>query len=172
MVLTTQVDARTVPPALTTVSSATGLVVSDIPTAPSTTHSLSQTLGDSGTPLTSLVAVQTPIVLKGGGLGLSGRLQRQHLPQTQALQMVEVITISGTSTARSVGQDRENLKDAMETEAGFLAQVKEAEANEQHKSIIGAFRVAAPKWKFEQIKFVVGNRGSVVESSCYKAPKF
>jgi len=42
--------------------------------------------------------------------------------------------------------------------------VKEAEANEQHKSIIGALRVSAPKWEFEHINFVVGNRGSVVES--------
>jgi len=29
--------------------------------------------------------------------------------------------------------------------------VKEAEANEQHKSIIGALKAAAPEWKFEQI---------------------
>jgi len=42
--------------------------------------------------------------------------------------------------------------------------VKEAEANEQHESIIGALKAAAPKWEFEQISFVVGNRGSVVES--------
>jgi glutathione peroxidase-family protein len=45
--------------------------------------------------------------------------------------------------------------------------MKDAEANEQQKSIIGALRVAAPKWEFEQIKFVVGNRGSVVESNFY-----
>jgi len=45
--------------------------------------------------------------------------------------------------------------------------VKEAEANEQHKSIIGALRAAAPKWEFEQINCVVGNRGSVVESHFY-----
>jgi len=49
---------------------------------------------------------------------------------------------------------------------GFL-QVKEAEADEQHKSIIGALKAAAPKWEFEQINFVVGNRGSVVESDFY-----
>jgi len=42
--------------------------------------------------------------------------------------------------------------------------VTEAEANEQHKSIIGALKAAAPEWEFEQINFVVGNRGSVVES--------
>jgi len=49
---------------------------------------------------------------------------------------------------------------------GFL-EVKEAEANEQHKSIIGALKAAAPKWEFEQINFVVGNRGLVVESDFY-----
>ena len=38
---------------------------------------------------------------------------------------------------------------------------KSAEANKQHKSIFGALRAAAPKWVFEQIKFVVGNSGSV-----------
>jgi len=27
--------------------------------------------------------------------------------------------------------------------------MKEAEANEQHKSIIGAFEAAAPEWEFE-----------------------
>jgi len=45
--------------------------------------------------------------------------------------------------------------------------VKEAEANEQHKSIINALRAAAPKWEFEQINFVVGYRGSVFESDFY-----
>ena len=46
--------------------------------------------------------------------------------------------------------------------------MKDAEANEQHKSsIIGALRAAAPKWEFEQINFVMGNRGSVVESNFY-----
>jgi len=29
--------------------------------------------------------------------------------------------------------------------------VKDAEANEQHKSIIGALKAAAPEWEFEQI---------------------
>ena len=42
--------------------------------------------------------------------------------------------------------------------------MKDAEANEQHKSIIGALKVAAPEWEFEQINLVVGNCGSVVES--------
>ena len=45
--------------------------------------------------------------------------------------------------------------------------MKEKEANEQHKSIIGALRTAAPKWESEQIKFVVGTCGSVVESDFY-----
>jgi len=46
-------------------------------------------------------------------------------------------------------------------------EVKDAEANEQHKSIISALRAAAPEWELEQINFVVGNRGSVVESDFY-----
>ena len=35
------------------------------------------------------------------------------------------------------------------------------------KSIIGALKAAAPEWEFEHINFVVGNRGSVVESDYY-----
>ena len=50
---------------------------------------------------------------------------------------------------------------------GFL-EVKDAEANEQHKSIISALKAAAPGWFLEQINFVAGNRGSVVESDFYK----
>ena len=45
--------------------------------------------------------------------------------------------------------------------------MKDAEANEQHKSIISALKAAAPEWAFEQSNFVVGNRGSVVESDFY-----
>jgi len=45
--------------------------------------------------------------------------------------------------------------------------VKDAEAHEQYKSIISALKVAALEWEFEQINFVVGNRGSVVESDFY-----
>jgi len=45
--------------------------------------------------------------------------------------------------------------------------MKEAEANEQYKPIIVVLRGAAPKWEFEQINFVVGDRGSVVESDSY-----
>ena len=44
--------------------------------------------------------------------------------------------------------------------------MKEAEANE-HKSIIGAFKGAAQEWEYEQIDFVVSNRGSVGESDFY-----
>ena len=45
--------------------------------------------------------------------------------------------------------------------------MKKAEANKQHKAIIGALKAAALKWESEQINFVVGNRGSVVESDFY-----
>jgi len=45
--------------------------------------------------------------------------------------------------------------------------VKEAGATEKHKSIISALKAATPKWEFEQINFVVGSRGSVVESDFY-----
>jgi len=59
-------------------------------------------------------------------------------------------------------------KQSTDRDAGFL-EVKKAEANEQHKSIIDALRAAALKWEFEQINFVVGNRGSIVESAfCIK----
>jgi len=44
-------------------------------------------------------------------------------------------------------------------------EVKEAEANEQHKSIIGALKAADHKWEFEQMNFVLGNHGSVFESN-------
>jgi len=55
------------------------------------------------------------------------------------------------------------FKRSTDRDEGFL-EVKDAEANEQYKSIISALKVAAPEWEFEQINFVVGNRGSVVES--------
>jgi len=45
--------------------------------------------------------------------------------------------------------------------------VKEDEDNEQHKSIIEALKVAAPEWTFEQINFVAGRRGAVVEDDFY-----
>jgi len=45
--------------------------------------------------------------------------------------------------------------------------VKKDEANEQHSSIIEALRAAAPEWTFEQINFVAGRRGAVVEDDFY-----
>ena len=45
--------------------------------------------------------------------------------------------------------------------------VKEYEANEQHKSIIKALTAAAPEWTFEQINFVAGRRGALVEDDFY-----
>ena len=47
---------------------------------------------------------------------------------------------------------------------GFI-EVKEAEANDYYKSIISALGASAPTWEFEQINFVVGNRGSVVQTT-------
>jgi len=58
------------------------------------------------------------------------------------------------------------LKRSTDRDKGFV-EVEEAEANEQHKRIIGALRAAAPTWESEQINLVVGNRGSVVESDFY-----
>ena len=55
---------------------------------------------------------------------------------------------------------------ATDRDEGFL-ELKDAEAHEQHKSIIGALKTAAPEWEFEQINFVVGNHGSVIESDFY-----
>jgi len=46
--------------------------------------------------------------------------------------------------------------------------VKEDEANEQRRSIIEALKAAAPEWTFENIKFVAGRRGAVVEDNFYK----
>ena len=64
------------------------------------------------------------------------------------------------------------FKRSTDRDEGFL-EVKDAEANEQQKSIIGALKAAPPEWEFEQINFVVGNRGSVVESDFYtKLQKF
>ena len=45
--------------------------------------------------------------------------------------------------------------------------VKEDEANEPHKGIIEALRVAALEWTFEQINFVAGRRGAVAEDNFY-----
>ena len=53
------------------------------------------------------------------------------------------------------------------TQKRQLEEVKEDEANEQHRSIIEALRAAAPEWTFEQINFVAGRRGAVVEDDFY-----
>ena len=45
--------------------------------------------------------------------------------------------------------------------------VKEDEANEQHKNIVEALNAAAPEWMFEQINFVAGRHGAVVEDDLY-----
>ena len=45
--------------------------------------------------------------------------------------------------------------------------VKEDEANEQHRSITEALRAAVLEWTFEQINFVAGRRGAVVEDDFY-----
>ena len=41
------------------------------------------------------------------------------------------------------------------------------ENNEQHRRIIEALRAAAPEWTFEQINFMAGRRGAVVEDDFY-----
>ena len=43
----------------------------------------------------------------------------------------------------------------------------EDEANEQQRSIIQALKADAPEWTFEQINFVAGRRGAVVEDDFY-----
>ena len=48
---------------------------------------------------------------------------------------------------------------------------KEDEANEQPRSIIEALRAAAPECTFEQINFVAGRRGAVVEDGFYNKPE-
>ena len=60
------------------------------------------------------------------------------------------------------------LKRSTDRDDGFLL-VKDAEANEQHKSIISALKAAAaaPEWEFVQINLMVGNHGSMVESDFY-----
>ena len=47
------------------------------------------------------------------------------------------------------------FKRSTDRDDGFL-EVKDAKVNEQHKSIIGALKVAALEWEFEQINFVSG----------------
>ena len=62
------------------------------------------------------------------------------------------------------------FKRSTHRDEGFL-EVKEAEANEQHKSIIGALKAAALECEFEQINSVVGNRGSVVRATSTPSSK-
>jgi len=45
------------------------------------------------------------------------------------------------------------FKRSTDRDEGVL-EVEDAEANEQHKSIISALKAAAPEWEFEQINFV------------------
>jgi len=49
--------------------------------------------------------------------------------------------------------------------------VKEDEANKQHRSNIEALRAAALEWTSEQINFVAGRRGEVVEDDFYNKLK-
>jgi len=59
---------------------------------------------------------------------------------------------------------------SIDRKEGFLVhvEVQEAEANAQLKCIILLLRSAAPmSWKFAQINFEVGVRGSVLEGDLY-----
>jgi len=58
------------------------------------------------------------------------------------------------------------FKQSSDRNKDFL-RVKEDEANEQHRSIIEVLRAAALEWTFEQINFVAGRRGAVVEDDFY-----
>jgi len=62
------------------------------------------------------------------------------------------------------------FKGSSDRNKDFL-RAKEDEANKQHRSIIEALRVAAPEWTFEQINFVTGRRGAVVEDDFYNKLK-
>jgi len=80
-------------------------------------------------------------------------------------------TAWGRNQALKIGCILE-FKQSTGRDEGFL-EVEDAEANEQHKSIIGVLKAAAlePKWEFEQINFVVCNHRSVVESDFYNKLK-
>jgi len=58
------------------------------------------------------------------------------------------------------------FKRSSDRNENFLG-VLEDEANEQHQSIIEALKAVAPEWTFEQINFVAGRRGAVVEDDFY-----
>ena len=62
------------------------------------------------------------------------------------------------------------FKRSSDWDEDFLG-VKEDETNKQHKSIIEALKSAAPEWTFEQINFVAGRRGAVVEDDFYNKLK-
>jgi len=63
------------------------------------------------------------------------------------------------------------FKQSSDRDVDFL-RVKEDEADKQHKSIIEALRAAASEWTLEQINFVAGRRGAVVEDNfCNKIEK-
>jgi len=64
----------------------------------------------------------------------------------------------------------QELKRSSDRNEDFL-RVKKDEANEQHKSIIEALKAAAPEWTFEQINFVAGRRGLVVEDDFITSSK-
>ena len=49
-----------------------------------------------------------------------------------------------------------------------VLETKKAVANEQHSSIIEVLRAVTNEWVVEQINFVAGNRGSVMESDFYE----
>ena len=59
-----------------------------------------------------------------------------------------------------------DFKRSSDRNKDFL-RVKEDVVNEQHRSIIEALRAAAPEWTFEQINFVAGRCGAVVEDDFY-----
>jgi len=67
---------------------------------------------------------------------------------------------------KNLNDQQKESKRSKEKDEVFL-ELKEAESKEQHKVIISTLREAAPTWVSEQINFVVGNRGSVVESNFY-----
>ena len=58
------------------------------------------------------------------------------------------------------------FKQSSDRNEDFL-RVKEDEASEQHKSIMKARKSAAQEWTFEQINFVAGRCGAVVEDDFY-----
>ena len=49
-----------------------------------------------------------------------------------------------------------------------VLETKETAANEQHSSVIEVLRAFTDEWVVEQINFVAGNRGSVMESDFYE----